>query len=741
MQGMWSGRTIAAATLAFAGCMGVPVHQENLETRIVAALERRGLGRDALSVIDNLLRHGAPPPRAAPPLVLELLSRPLDAADAAALFRRSVPAALGEFDLPAKPAAFETLLKTYIAEFAEAQRLLGAATRPFADAALLAGLAQGLPPPEALLAAGDAVDMARLEAANRLFIEATARFARAARTAEWPRQSSRFQSAIGVVVIGTRGNDRHGPGAALILDPGGDDVYQREPARDGAVSVIVDLAGDDRYLGSDLALRALSAIVDFAGDDRYAMDGPGLGAAIAGAALLVDYGGNDSYEAKYFGQGAAAFGFGALLDLGGDDSYRMAAWGQGFGLAGGTGLLWDRGGNDRYLAAGMPDAFNRGGGLSGAQGHAFGLRGVLAGGIGILRDDSGDDHYEAQMFAQGTGYYYGVALLWDLGGNDRYQAVRYAQGNGVHQAVGVLRDESGNDRYELALSSGQGMGLDLAVGVLVDRGGNDSYRASSLAQGAATANGFGLLADTAGENRMELLDKYGWGRAEWLRGLPSVGVLLSSKDDAGGPLGDSPPQSEVAPARICPAPTQAAPEPGLPLGEALRRSGPGFYGEPFDAGAYAELRRRLATRLRATMSELPRDAPDAAWAFGYALDCALRDASDAEAAAMWRDMEQFLAADPATPFAVDVALAQRARAAPEAQAESVARLLEQHPRCSVRALALRARPRLPAAHAALGSGCWRLQSAARAALARLGAPLPADAKLPTFLRQIPPEEN
>ncbi|MNC96875.1 hypothetical protein D3C83_143640 [compost metagenome] len=61
-------------------------------------------------------------------------------------------------------------------------------------------------------------------------------------------------------------------------------MYQRAPARGGAVSVIVDLAGDDRYAGSDLALRGLSAIVDLGGNDRYAMPGaPGLAAAIAGA--------------------------------------------------------------------------------------------------------------------------------------------------------------------------------------------------------------------------------------------------------------------------------------------------------------------------------------------------------------------------------------------------------------------------------------------------------------------------
>ena len=98
------------------------------------------------------------------------------------------------------------------------------------------------------------------------------------------------------------------------------------------------------------------------------------------------------------------------------------------------------------------------------------------------------------------------------------------QGNAAHQAVGALRDEGGDDRYSADWYA-QGMGLDVAVGVLYDDAGGDVYGARGGSQGAATANGFGLLAGGAG--RFELAeDKHGWGRAEWLRGLPSVALLL-----------------------------------------------------------------------------------------------------------------------------------------------------------------------------------------------------------------------
>jgi hypothetical protein len=682
---MWSRWTIAASAAVVAGCAALPGFAPGLEDRVTALLERRGLGRDALLVIDNLLRHGPPPPRATPALVTDLLGQPLAASDAARVFGEAVPASLTTPLDDAGPAlAFEELLRTYLDELAEAQRLLRAASRELDGV----DFSSGLPAAGELVAAADAIDTVRLRHANRLFVDATVRFARGLRrVTDVPGQGATFNSAIGTVVVGTRGHDRYGPGAALIVDPGGDDVYERAPARGGAVSVIVDLGGNDQYRGSDIALRGLAAIVDLAGDDRYAMEGPGLAAAFAGASLLIDVSGNDSYDARFFGQGAAAFGLAALVDLAGDDRYRLEAWGQGFGIAGGVGLLWDRGGSDRYAAGGVPDPFGRGSGLSGAQGAAFGARGRLGGGIGILRDDRGDDLYEAQMFAQGSGYYYGLGLLWDRGGDDRYQAVRYAQGNGTHQALGVLRDEAGDDRYALAELYGQGMGLDVAVGILVDTGGSDSYRAHTAAQGTATANGFGLLADSGGDDRFEVaFEEHAWGRAEWLRGLPSVGVLLH----AGSARFSRGAQVAATPAETPPLTVQAP-----------------------------------------SAEPCPSEDP------GEALFCRVRDAQDIEGA--WKELKATLVADPATPLAGWIALALARR--PPSDPGEIAALLAKRESCNVRALALRAWPTLPAAQAGIRSPCFRLQAAARLALVRLGEPLPPDIALPTFLRALPPQED
>jgi hypothetical protein len=602
--------------------------------------------------------------------VRELLARPLDAADAQALFQKAVPRQLETFEPQRSDASFDSLLQRYVGELAAARRLLLAASAGLEEQPLVEALSEGLPGAEQLVAVANAVDAAGIESAGALFLEATARFVRGLDPdlAEGPR---RLETAIGTVVIGSRGDDRHPPGAALIVDPGGDDTYVRAPASGGAISVIVDLAGDDRYRGADVAVRALSALVDLSGDDAYEMDGPGLGAAIAGASLLFDRSGNDAYRSAYFGQGAAAFGTGALIDAAGNDEYRLVAWGQGLGLAGGLGLLWDRGGDDRYAVAGAADPFNRGL-LSGAQGAGFGWRTVLGGGIGILRDEGGDDRYEAEMFAQGSGYYYGVGLLWDEGGDDRYRAVRYAQGNGAHEAIGALRDEAGFDAYELVHGAGQGMGLDLALGVLFDGAGDDRYTARFYAQGTATANGLGLLADSGGADRLRVEDRYAWGVAEPLRGLPSVGLLLNDSRNALFERVESVHKPIPQEEKPCAKPDLAA----------------------------------------------RRDDFDALLAAGEALSCALQKGEG------WEEATLLLQRDPADPLAAWIAPALPA--APQPLREKLRAVLWKHPSCGVRSSALTKENLDEAA----STGCWRLQAAAL----RLGASPAPGVSVPSFLR-------
>ena len=722
-------------------------HDDELARRVDAELARRGAARDVLQIIDNVVRHEAGPPAAAPGVVRELFAQPLAAADAGALFRRAVPAALLELEPAASGASttLEELLTRYIAELSAAQTLLGRATAGVAidTAAILKELESGFDSPAALVGLAK-IDHAVLERANAQFMRATGRLLADLGTARFPKEPQRFDSAVGVVSIGTRGNDRHGPDAALIIDPGGDDVYERTPLTGAGVRAIFDLAGNDRYIGADVVVHGLSALVDFSGDDHYAADGPAHAAAVVGASLLADLSGNDTYEAALFAQGAAAFGIGALLDFQGHDRYAVRAAGQGFGLAGGVGLLWDRAGNDRYRAGGMDDAYRRGGGVSFAQGAAFGFRNTLAGGVGILRDDAGDDVYEAQMFAQGTGYYYGLGLAWDRAGDDRWQAVRYAQGNGVHEAVGVLRDETGDDRYALSYGVGQGMGLDLGLGMLYDAAGDDRYEATVHAQGNATVNGIGLLFDAAGANEWRMsADARGWGRAEPGRGLPSVGLLIYAPSrasfvregkPAAAPQGGS---IESAPAgeKRCPkAPPDAAPQEGLSFAEAVRSLEFVFRGGEAEPRVHGYVRQRLVGDLERALAELPRGDFTIDWVLANALPCVLSQAAPEEAAAMSTAMERVLHADPQSPFALPIALALRDRPAAPNQQERITQALALHPSCAVRAAAVVLANSAAAAQPALRSSCWLLQATALRILGKLGAMPPPAADMPSFLR-------
>jgi hypothetical protein len=678
------------AALALAAALFFLGAGPELEARVARLLAERGLG-ETLAVIDNTLRHEGPTPRDAPPLTRELLGRPLDALDAQAIFERSVPEALRNLAADPAPVAaqpFDRLLDAYIEELAALQADLLAATGPLDEAKVLNQVGNGVLGADLQLEIGASLDRGALGRVNERFAAATSRFAQALRSArDWP-EPMQFQSAIGLVIIGSRGADRHGP-AALIVDPGGDDVYERAPASGGAISVIVDLGGNDRYGGSDFVVRGLSALFDFAGDDRYEMSGPGLASAVAGASLLVDGSGDDSYRAPYFSQGFAAFGIAALIDRGGNDSYEINAWGQGSAFTGGLALLWDANGNDRYTARGLPDAYDRGGGLSGAQGVAMGIRTMLPGGVGILRDDGGNDVYAAEMFAQGTGYFYGLGLLWDRGGDDRYEAVRYAQGTGVHEAVGVLRDEGGNDRYALKVGVGQGMGLDLAVGVLVDTAGDDHYAAGLLAQAAATANGVGILSDGGGADRFEIgAGDRQWGHAQWLRGMPSFGVFLHDPARASFQSDGKPLAAPPAPRKVLEAEADAQCPPGVTV-------------------AVAEI------------EALRRDHFDAVYHVGGRLPCALGD--PLAHAALWQALDAELARHPASPLAGWIAIGFGAHPPPPALYQSVLDRLDAHPYCSVRALSLAAVPRAEVARRALDSSCFRLQAAAAQALEKLGA--------------------
>ena len=337
------------------------------------------------------------------------------------------------------------------------------------------------------------------------------------------------------MIVGTTGRDTFRHAASVILDPGGDDVYEAVcvASENQPVVVVIDLEGDDLYRGpSGVANGGIALLVDVSGDDRYEADGvSSQGVGIGGVGILWDRGGNDVYTGGPGSQGFGLFGVGVLVDESGEDRYESDYLAQGAAGPGGVGILLEVWGDDRYRAGGRFKDFREQGQFyqSMAQGFSLGLRYSASGGLGVLCDLAGADAYEAAYFGQGAAHWGGTGILIDQSGADQYRARRYAQGAGTHLAVGLLVDESGDDLYSID-GVGQGCGHNLSLGLLVDAVGNDTYRGRYLCQGVGNANGIGFLKDREGNDTYEASGEDVQGHGNRFRAYGSIGLLL----DGGG---------------------------------------------------------------------------------------------------------------------------------------------------------------------------------------------------------------
>lgn len=346
-----------------------------------------------------------------------------------------------------------------------------------------------------------------------------------------------FETRWGLVVVGGRGPNTYRTDCAVIIDLGGDDLYLNRAGGavgiDGpAFAVVIDMEGDDRYrcdrpFAQGAAVFGCGVLVDRKGRDTYQAQHCAQGAAMFGTACLIDRTGDDLFDAGFFAQGSGYCGTGMLVEDAGNDDYRTWCYGQGFGGTWGYGLLTDRAGNDCYYAGGrykhvplLPFEYR-----SFAQGFAIGSRPDAAGGIGFLCDGAGNDCYNAEVYAQGTSYWYSLGMLWDGDGYDRYNAAQYSQGAGIHLAVGLLVDEKGCDAYVSRLGPAQGEGHDLSVGLLHDGGGEDCY-ACSGGQGVGLTNSVGLFFDLDGNDLYVTHDSLlGQGSANVARGFGGFGFF------------------------------------------------------------------------------------------------------------------------------------------------------------------------------------------------------------------------
>jgi hypothetical protein len=378
------------------------------------------------------------------------------------------------------------------------------------------------------------------------------------------KQAIRVDAPVGPILLRGHRNDRGSVDAVLVIDFGGHDEYTlpKQPEK-RPVRLVIDLDGDDLYLSETpfawgAALLGLSLHVDAGGDDDYRAPDWSLGCALGGHAALWDLGGRDRYYGGLGAQGVGIFGTGLLLDDGGDDEYAAGLFCQGFGSTAGLGALVDRTGDDSYLAGrDEEDTLRRPGTfVTFAQGSAFGhrfghvethdgkqrwkLTGQIPGGVGVLVDVTGNDRYEADVFGQGSAYWYSLGVLVDGAGNDRYRATWYGQGVGTHAAVGCVVDRKGDDWY-FSRRTSQGCGHDFSAGILHDAAGNDTYRGLALCQGAGNAwSGVGILIDESGADDYRCSRRcWGFGSQEKQAAPFGFFLDLQGVDRYEGPVADA----------------------------------------------------------------------------------------------------------------------------------------------------------------------------------------------------------
>ena len=350
----------------------------------------------------------------------------------------------------------------------------------------------------------------------------------------------RLNTPYGQIAIGSYGNDVYEGNYLLILDPGGNDMYAITGGKQNALShpvqSIIDFSGNDTYRGGDYTLGSgyfgIGILHDLSGDDVYSAGDFSIGCGVFGIGYIHDKSGMDSYTSKTNTQGMGFFGIGILQDLQGNDHYAIHAHGQAFAGTRGVGILTDYAGNDSYVCSSpfqdflrYDDHFE-----SFAQGAALGYRPIASGGLALLIEHSGNDVYVADIYGQGTGYWFGFGGLIDLQGSDMYKAHQYAQGSGVHLAQGLLWDAHGNDAY-VSHGVSQGCGHDIAVGLLIDEHGNDAYTVESLSLGGGNANAISVFMDLMGDDAYIAKNASNtMGYSDFRRNYGMIGIFA----DAGG---------------------------------------------------------------------------------------------------------------------------------------------------------------------------------------------------------------
>lgn len=446
------------------------------------------------------------------------------------------PAGLARLDasLAAVPADVQQPVARLLAAMNEAARLRNDAfahvsvdDARFASGATLGGAPLSDEDAARLADIGARIDLAQMTQAADLVLRATD----AARIELAGASGVAFVDPLGSIEIADVTNDNHHQNRTLLVDLGGDDVWENNAGASMPDFVIeafpgcITTGGLDctplspnrngnslesvfgRKCSYDLTQAPFIALAYGDDVDQHAQEQQAQPSLPAAQRFLTSPTGPTQTRANQLAA-SPALNLGCLPQ-GADDA---GLWATDFTtkgiLADGdehvVAVALDLGGDDVFAPLKEFNDINDGDNAAHCDTRSLGEAGktwnrnLTAGsafaGIGLLWDADGNDAYGGRSLTQGTGHMGAVGILVDQGaGADSYSAVRLAQGAGIFVALGLLYDDGGNDRYALENDSpffnefehfigcdvstrdGQGRANFNAIGALVDEGGDDAY--------------------------------------------------------------------------------------------------------------------------------------------------------------------------------------------------------------------------------------------------------------------------
>ena len=244
-------------------------------------------------------------------------------------------------------------------------------------------------------------------------------------------------------------------GIAVLIDEGGDNRFEAQAYSQAhalaGIALVVSGVSSDQYFSltasqGSAGPAGVALLLDRGGDDLYQLGNSPLvrpSAQLPDRNASMGQGAGYGIRAGYGDEGSGAGGLGLLVDLAGNDRYEAQVFGQAVGYQGGVGILIDSGGNDHFDATW----------------YALGAAAHGAAGVFVKRG-RGDDRYRvSHVMGLGAAHDLSVASFEDEDGDDAYAVGDLGLGAAHDIAAAQFIDTSGVNQYEITGQRCRGFGM------------------------------------------------------------------------------------------------------------------------------------------------------------------------------------------------------------------------------------------------------------------------------------------